>query len=304
MTNTFKTIAITALAAATMVAGITSSNASGMNALASFEAETTIAKVGFFKKNGKFTNRGVAAIGVGAAVVGGLLAKKAINARNNSPRVSPTACRNGARHRGCAPSYKPRKPRKDRCRYIRPARGFTCINGQIVKSKPYNYKPRHVAKPRYQPRVYKPVIAFNQNVFNQQTWLNQIGYNAGVADGKMGRNTRTAAMQFQIAYRMPATGYLTPQQTSILAQQANLVLAQRANQQALRTVATQQYAQPVGTAPIAYAPQVRYAPAPTTQVLVQPQVQYYAPAQQPVANNGLRPIQYAPQVQYVVQPRY
>ena len=70
MTNTFKTIASTALAAATMVASVASSNASGMNALASFEAETTVEKVEFFKKNGKFTNRGVAAIGVGAAVVG------------------------------------------------------------------------------------------------------------------------------------------------------------------------------------------------------------------------------------------
>jgi len=234
MTNTFKTFALTALAAATMVASVTSSNASGMNALASFKAETTVETVGFFKKNGKFTNRGVAAIGLGAAVVGGLLAKKAVNSRNNRPHVRPTACRNGARHRNCAPSYKPRPVTMNRCSRIRLAPGAICRNGKIIKVKTYTHKPRHVAKPSYQPRVYKPVVAFNQTVFNQQTWLNQIGYNAGHADGKMGRNTRAAAMQFQLAYGMPATGYLTPQQTSLLAQQVSLVMAQRTNQYALQ----------------------------------------------------------------------
>ncbi|MEP1442659.1 MAG: peptidoglycan-binding protein [Hyphomicrobiales bacterium] len=300
MTNTFKKIAIAAMAAATMLAGVTSSNASGMNALASFKAETTVATVGFFKKNGKFTNRGVAAVGVGAAVVGGLLAHKTVKHRNN--------------HRARRHYVKPRRHfSKPRRHYAKPRHYYAKPGHYYAKPRHYYAKPRHVAKKRYTPRVYKPVIAFNQNVFNQQTWLNQIGYNAGVADGKMGSNTRTAAMQFQLAYGMPATGYLTAQQTGILAQQAATVLAQGS--------------QPV--APTAYAPQVQYAPAPTTQVFAKPQVQYvpapqvqYAPAKpapqvqyvapakpapvQPIAYapTAQPQVQYAPQAQYVPQVKY
>ena len=184
MTNTFKKIAIATMAAATMLAGVTSSNASGMNALASFKAETTVAKVGFFKKNGKFTNRGVAAIGVGAAVVGGLLAKKAINHRN---------------HHRARRYYAPRR------HYVKPRRHYVKPRRYYAKPRHHYVKPRRYVRKHYAPRVYKPVIAFNQNVFNQQTWLNQVGYNAGVADGKMGRNTRAAASQFQLANGMPAT---------------------------------------------------------------------------------------------------
>ena len=214
---------------------------------------------------------------------------------------------NGARHRHCAPSYKPRPTGRNRCSVIRLKPGYVCRNGHVFK-KPtrHVHKPRYTPRNSYTPRVYKPVIAFNQDVFNQQTWLNQVGYNAGIADGKMGRNTRAAAMQFQLAYGMPATGYLTAQQTSVLAQQAAAVLAQR----------TQKYAQPVPTT--AYTPQVQYVPAPTTQVLAKPQVQYvpapqvqyaqpapqvqYAPAAAPAP---VKPIAYAPtaqpQVQYVPQ---
>jgi len=147
MTNTFKTIAIAALTVASMVAGIQTSNASGMNALASLETNTTVSKVGFFKKGGKFTNRGVATIGIASALAGGLIANKVVKSRNNGYRERDT--------------------------YDRPAR---------YKSR------RHYTK---------------------------LGYNAGVADGKMGRNTRTAASQFQLANGMPATGYLTPQQTGL-----------------------------------------------------------------------------------------
>ena len=267
MINTFKQFAIAAIAAATMVAGATSSNASGMIALASFKAETTVAKVGFFKKNGKFTNRGVAAIGVSSAIVGGLLASKAI---------------------------KHRDQKHVRNHYVKPRRHH-------VKPRRHFAKPRRVAKKRYTPRVHKPVIAFNQNVYNQQTWLNQIGYNAGVADGKMGRNTRAAASQFQLANGMPATGYLTAPQTSFLAQQAALVLAQRTNSYAaVQTVAAPavQYQQPV--APTAFAPQVQYVAAPTTQVLAQPHVQY-VPAPQvqhvPATTAPVQPINYAPAAQ-------
>ena len=271
MTNTFKKFAIAAIAAiaaATMVAGATSANASGMNALASFKAETTVAKVGFFKKNGKFTNRGVAAIGVSSAIVGGLLANKAI---------------------------KHREQKRARRHYVK-------LRRHVSKPRRYYAKPRRVVKKHYTPRTYKPTIAFNQNVYNQQTWLNQIGYNAGVADGKMGRNTRSAASQFQLANGMPATGYLTAPQTSLLAQQASLALAHRANPYAVRPVAAPapQYAQPV--APTAYPQQVQYVVAPTTHAPAPTHVQY-APAPQvhhvPATTAPVQPIGYAP----VAQPQ-
>ena len=273
MTNTFKKFAIAAIAAATMVAGATSANASGMNALASFKAETTVATVGFFKKNGKFTNRGVAAIGVSSAIVGGLLANKAI---------------------------KHREQNRARRHYVKPRRHYAKPRRHYAKPRRYYAKPRRVVKKHYTPRTYRPAIAFNQNVYNQQTWLNQIGYNAGIADGKMGRNTRAAASQFQLANGMPATGYLTAPQTSLLTQQASLALAQRANPYPVRTVAAPavQYQQPV--APTAYAPQVQYIAAPTTKVLAQPHVQY-APAPQvqhvPATTAPVQPITYAPAVQ-------
>jgi len=83
MTHTFKNTVIATVAAATMIMGATAANANGMNAFSSVETTTSIEKVGFFKKGGKFTNRGIATIGVGAAVVGGLLASKAVKSRNN-----------------------------------------------------------------------------------------------------------------------------------------------------------------------------------------------------------------------------
>ena len=86
MTNTFTKTVIAALAAATVAMGANTASANGMNAFTSFDKATTIEKVGFFKKNGKFTKRGVATIGVSAAVVGGLLANEAVKSRNKNKR--------------------------------------------------------------------------------------------------------------------------------------------------------------------------------------------------------------------------
>ena len=83
MTNTFTKTVIAALTVATVAMSANTANANGMNAFSSVETATAIEKVGFFKKGGKFTNRGVATIGLGAAVVGGLLANKAVKSRNN-----------------------------------------------------------------------------------------------------------------------------------------------------------------------------------------------------------------------------
>ena len=83
MTNTFTKTIIAALAVATVAMSANTASANGMNALTNVDKATTVATVGFFKKNGKFTNRGIATIGVSAAVVGGLLANKASKSRNN-----------------------------------------------------------------------------------------------------------------------------------------------------------------------------------------------------------------------------
>lgn len=79
MTNIVKNTLIVTLTAATLLGGVQASQAAGgMNALSAIAVEenSQIEKVGFFKKGGKFTNRGVATIGVGAALVGGLIAHK------------------------------------------------------------------------------------------------------------------------------------------------------------------------------------------------------------------------------------
>ena len=83
MTNTFTKTVIAALAVATVAMGSTSASANGMNAFSNVDTATAIENVGFFKRGGKFTGRGIATIGVGAAVVGGLLASKAVKSRNN-----------------------------------------------------------------------------------------------------------------------------------------------------------------------------------------------------------------------------
>lgn len=82
MTNTFTKTVIAAIAVTTLAMGATSASANGMNAFSNVDTTTTIEKVGFFKRGGKFTNRGVATIGIGAAVVGGLLANKAVKSRS------------------------------------------------------------------------------------------------------------------------------------------------------------------------------------------------------------------------------
>ena len=83
MTNTFTKTVIAALTVVTVAMSVNTASANGMNLFSSVDTATAIEKVGFFKKGGKFTNRGVATIGIGAAVVCGLLANKAVKSRNN-----------------------------------------------------------------------------------------------------------------------------------------------------------------------------------------------------------------------------
>ncbi len=56
-----------------------------------------------------------------------------------------------------------------------------------------------------------------------QQQLTKIGYNAGVADGLWGSNTRTAIGRWQTANRMSATGYVTGPQVRQIASQAGAI---------------------------------------------------------------------------------
>ena len=105
---------------------------------------------------------------------------------------------------------------------------------QKKRARREHKEPRaHTKRPKYKKqtytkrRTYKAPTraAFNQDTYNTQTWLNQLGYNAGAADGISGRRTRNAIRQFQTANGMPATGALSPQQTTTLSQQAAVAVA-------------------------------------------------------------------------------
>ncbi|MEP1444131.1 MAG: peptidoglycan-binding domain-containing protein [Hyphomicrobiales bacterium] len=188
--------------------------------------------------------------------------------------------------------YKHQKRKKRARRYYSKRRYYN-------KRRSYTKKRRYTNRGTSSSRVRS---AFNQNTFNTQTWLNQLGYNAGSADGISGRRTRTAIRQFQIANGMPATGALSPQQTATLSQQAAVAVAGVAP-------GTQVAAAPQAVAPAVVAPAVI---APATGIAAyqalqpqQPALQPVQPALQPVqpqvVQPALQPVQ--PQVIQPVQPQ-
>ena len=131
MTKTFTKTVIAALTVATLTISANSASANGMNTLAGVEAGTAIESVGFFKKGGRFTNRGAATIGLGAAVVGGLLANKAIKSRNNTrERRYYEASRQDRHFDWCYSKYRSYDHRSDT--YISRRYGETYCNS------PYN----------------------------------------------------------------------------------------------------------------------------------------------------------------------
>lgn len=123
MTKSIEHTFIALLAAATIMTGAQSAQATGgMNALASLELEATnsqIEKVGFFKKGGKFTNHGVAAIGVGAAAVGGLIGHKISKRRQAqqqhyyAPAPAPVYASGNAHVNWCLSRYRSYDVRSD-----------------------------------------------------------------------------------------------------------------------------------------------------------------------------------------------
>ena len=163
-------------------------------------------------------------------------------------------------------------------------------------------KRRYTNKRRYSNRktyTNRTRATFNQDTYNTQTWLNQLGYNAGSADGISGRRTRNAIRQFQIANGMPSTGVLAPQQTAFLSQQAATAVAGVAPVAPATQVAVAPQAPLV---PQGYAPQT-VVPAATgvaTYNALQPQ----QPALQPVQPQVIQPAQpVQPQIIQPVQPQ-
>lgn len=62
------------------------------------------------------------------------------------------------------------------------------------------------------PKIYK----YSKQTEKIQRQLNQLGFNAGITDGEAGEVTLQAIRDFQKTKQMPATGYLTAEQTQIL----------------------------------------------------------------------------------------
>ena len=167
------------------------------------------------------------------------------------------------------------------------------------KRRQYNKRRTYSKRKTYSKRTR---AAFNQDTYNTQTWLNQLGYNAGSADGISGRRTRNAVRQFQITNGLPSTGALSPQQTALLSQQAAVAVAGVAPVAPTTQVAVAPQA-PI--APQGYAAQT-VAPA-ATGVAAYNALQPQQPALQPVQPQVVQPVQPAlqpvqPQIVQPVQP--
>ena len=149
---------------------------------------------------------------------------------------------------------------------------------------PRTYRPRprrpvsgYYPRPRPRPPVYnpRPRAQYSAQTMQIQQSLTALGYNVGIADGLMGRGTRAGIRQFQASLGQRATGYMTPQQQSLLFQRAA------------------GGARPPAPAPVGYP---GYRPAtPGYRPPQQPQypVTGYNPPRQPVAP-GYRPPQAQP----------
>ena len=194
---------------------------------------------------------------------------------------------------GAAAGYIAHKVYKNQKRKKRARRYYS-------KRRYYNKRRTYSKRKTYSNRTR---AAFNQDTFNTQTWLNQLGYNAGSADGISGRRTRNAIRQFQIANGMPSTGALSPQQTALLTQQAATAVAGVAPVAPTTQVAVVPQTQ---VAPQGYAAQT-VVPA-ATGVAAYNALQPQQPALQPVqpqvvqpAQPALQPVQ--PQIVQPVQPQ-
>lgn len=195
---------------------------------------------------------------------------------------------------GAAAGYIAHKVYKHRKRKKRARRYYNSRRTYVRKG----YKKKYYAPKR----SYSKRSSFNQNVFNTQTWLNQLGYNAGNPDGISGRRTRSAVRQFQIANGMPATGALSPQQSALLSQQAATAIAGVAPVAPRIATAPQVVAPVAGVVAGTGAVTAYNTLQPQQPALqpVQPALQPVQPALQPV-QPALQPVQ--PQIVQPVQPQ-
>lgn len=116
-------------------------------------------------------------------------------------------------------------------------------------------------------------IPSTQEGRNIQASLNYFGFNAGTVDGQLGRQSRSAISNYQAYMGYPATGQLTPFEYDLLTTSYNR--AQAGGYATQQVIATSQD----GTrgllkayrAELAGQP-IQPAPAPVTNVVVQPQV--------------------------------
>ncbi|WP_255009271.1 peptidoglycan-binding protein [Roseovarius sp. M141] len=93
------------------------------------------------------------------------------------------------------------------------------VSGIIVNESAKSRERRRTTTTRAAPRkTYRaPVNSVErQQVREEQTSLNYFGFPAGTPDGVRGRNTRSAASQFQAYMGYPATGYLADYERQFL----------------------------------------------------------------------------------------
>lgn len=141
-------------------------------------------------------------------------------------------------------------------------------------------------------RVYSGPTVSSQQVREEQTALNYFGFPAGTPDGVRGRNTRSAAAQYQGYMGFPATGYLTDYERQFLvssyyrAQSGGMATSQLIAQrgQGTRGLLHAYRDEAVGAPPVyaatpAPVPQAPQAPSPVMAAI--PQAAQVAPATPP-----------------------
>ena len=92
----------------------------------------------------------------------------------------------------------------------------TTLIGKINKFKLYEWDSEVlnrivVMKPALEPAEYYPLLKKGSRgayVTAWQTFLNQLGYNCGVIDGKFGNNTKYAVQQFQLDHNLVPDGII------------------------------------------------------------------------------------------------
>lgn len=149
------------------------------------------------------------------------------------------------------------------------------IIGGIVGANAKNQRRTTTTRKRtYRKKSTRSSIPATQDGRNIQSSLNYFGFNAGAVDGQLGRKTRDAVTQYQAYLGYPMTGQLSAFEKNLLISSYNR--AQAGGYATQQLVATT----PDGTrgllknyrAEMAGGSPVNIAPAPSTTIVVAPQV--------------------------------